>query len=80
MSTWTKIRDSVVGKITGWLWKGGPIDGAKTPLSLLFLALVKAGILPAINIDDGVTLDELLLIWAAIDAKIKAYGLFGRSD
>lgn len=75
MSKWTNIRDSVIARITSYIWKGGPIDGYKTPLALIFLAFTKLGFLPEINIEDGISLDEVSLIWSAIDAKLKDYGI-----
>jgi len=58
-----------------YIFKGGALDGAKTPLALVFLALTKYGILPAINVEDGFTLDEIMLVWAAVHTKLKEAGI-----
>lgn len=73
MSKWTNFRDSLLGKVTGIIWSGGPLDNFKTLLSLIVLALTKAGVIPEIDVTDGLSVDELLLIWGALDAKLKDY-------
>lgn len=61
--------------VIGYVLKGGPFDGAKTPLALLLLVLTKSGVFPEVDFMDGLSLDELAVIYASIDAKLKAYGI-----
>lgn len=63
------------GTVIGYILKGGPLDGAKTPLALILFALTELKIIPEVNFTDGLSLHELSLIYAAVDAKLKAYGI-----
>ncbi len=62
-------------KIVKTVWSGWFLDGYKTPLTLILLALTKSGIVPEIDVTDGLSIDELLLVWGALDAKLKDYGI-----
>ena len=66
-------------EVAGYVLKGGPLDRFKTPLALILFVLTKSGIFPEVDFTDGLTLDEMTVIYVMIDNKLKELGVRKRS-
>ena len=66
---------SLVNRVVRTVWSGWIFDNYKSVLGLVSIVLTKTGILPGVELGDGISLDEALLIWGVLDNKVKDYGL-----
>ena len=67
MSVLDKLLSKVLPKLLGKLVHLGPLDGKKKYLAIAWMLLGK--VFPELNVivlDDGVSGDEVLLLWSAL--------------
>lgn len=57
------------------IWSGWFLDNYKTYIAAALLAATKFLGVPELDITNGLSLDELLVLWTAIDNKLKNLGL-----